>query len=258
MRKVVLGFCLAMLLAPFSLLADSHEKPPALSDVWQVVPKQGMENQFEDAVKAHMQFRADAGESRGWWVFTPTIGYNMNIYAFRSCCFNWADLDTFVAEGQEKGFGENWNANVHQYVDHYHHYIEKTDWENSHWPEGEDKGPYYGVTEWIWKEDAGPESSDAMEKMSQVALEEGWAETGAQWLWLDRTGGKPAMAIVISHENYADMAPPEQSFGEFLAEKIGEKKADAVFADFNSGFKSSQYSVWYHREDLSSPAGDDE
>ena len=257
MRRVVLGFCLALLLAPLSVLADSHEKPPALSDVWQVVPKQGMENQFEEAVKAHMAFRAEAGESRAWWVFTPTIGYNMNMYAFRSCCFNWADMDTYVAEGQEKGFGENWNANVHQYVDHYHHYVEKTDWENSHWPDSP-KGPYYGVTELIWKEDAGSETSDAMEKMSQVALEEGWSEQGREWVWLNRTGGKPAMAIVISYENYAAMEPPEQSFGAFLREKLGEEEAAAVFADFNAGFKSSQYSVWYYREDLSTPSSEEE
>ena len=258
MRKTVLAFCLALLLAPLSVLADGHEKAPALSDVWQVVPKKGMENEFEEAVKAHMQFRAEAGESRNWWVFTPTIGYNMNMYAFRSCCFNWADMDGFVAENREKGLAENWNANVHQYVDHYHHYVEETDWDNSHWPQDTDKGPYYGVTEWTWKEDAGPESDDAMKKMSQVALEEGWSDLGREWVWLDRTGGKPTRMIVISYENYADMAPLEQSFGEFLSEKIGEEEAAAVFADFSSGFKSSQYGVWYYREDLSSPSSDDE
>lgn len=257
MRKTVLAFCLAMLLVPLSVLADSHEEQPALSDVWQIVPKKGMENEFEEAVKAHMQFRAEAGESRNWWVFTPSISHNMSIYAFRSCCFNWADLDGFVTENQEKGFGEHWNANVHQYVDHYHHYVEKADWKNSHWPEDTDKGPYYGVTEWTWKEDAGPESGDAMEKMSQVALEEGWTDQ-AQWVWLDRTGGKPTKMIVISYENYADMEPPEQSFGKFLSEKIGEEEAAAVFSDFSSGFKSSQYSVYRYREDLSSPSSDDE
>lgn len=59
-------------------------------------------------------------------------------------------------EDAEKGFGANWMANVDQYVDHYHHYIEVADYENSDWPADLGQKPYYGVTSWAVKDNAGP------------------------------------------------------------------------------------------------------
>jgi len=39
---------------PITLSADHHEKRSGLSDVWLMMPKQGMSAQFEAAVKSHM------------------------------------------------------------------------------------------------------------------------------------------------------------------------------------------------------------
>lgn len=258
MKNISVLAALSLLLLSPALPADEHEPAPALSDVWWVVPKNGMENQFEEAVKLHMQFRAEQGESRAWWTFTPTIGDRMNVYVFRSCCFNWADIDSFLTEDQEKGFGENWNANVHQYVDHYHHYMERTDWEHSYWPDEGTDGPYYGVTEWTWKEDAGPASSAARKELSKMALEADWGTTNGPWVWMSRIGGKDKLMIVSPYSDYAAMAPPEKTFYDMVTEKVGEKKRDALFADFNSGFVSSEYSVWRYAEDLSSPSDEEE
>jgi len=46
--------------------------------------------------------------------------------------------------------------------------------------------------------------------MSQVALNDGWAEKGHEWLWVVRTDGEPAQAIVFPDSNYADMAPSDE------------------------------------------------
>ena len=61
--KQVVSACkilgIVALLAPLAAMADSHagdERPP-LTDVWLVMPKQGMEQEFEDAARAHMAFR---------------------------------------------------------------------------------------------------------------------------------------------------------------------------------------------------------
>lgn len=259
MRKVSLIASLAVLLLPLGILAESHEdERPPLNDVWLVVPKQGMVGQFEDAVRTHMAFRADAGESRSWNVYRPVLGDNLNVYHFRSCCFDYAGQDAYIAEDQEKGFAQNWNENVDQYVDHYHHYLEYNDWENSHWPEGETGGPYYGATAWTWKEGAGPGPNEIRKKFSQMAISDGWAEAGNNWLWLSRIGGKPTIAVVTSFANYADMAPPEQSFFEFIAEQLdSEEEAGKLFTQFGSGFTSSEYTVWVHQPELSTPGDED-
>jgi hypothetical protein len=244
------------LIAPFSLFADEAEKaaPPPLSDVWIVVPKTGMEGKFREAVAAEVKARTGLGDTHDWQAYTVVIGHTLNAVQFRACCFNWAGLGAYEAEGDERGYTDYWNENVDQYVDHMHRYIEYTDWENSNWAEDENNGPYYGVTTWKMKQGAGPASSAARKKMSQVAINEGWE---GQWLWLSRIGGKPMTAVVSSFESYADMEPPEQSFFEFLIEKLGAEEAAAMFADFGSGYSDSDYTVWQFDSGMSDNSDDD-
>lgn len=258
MKKFTWATCLAtMLLATFAMAQESTPPPP-LTDVWVVVPKAGMATEFQDAVVEHMAFRAENDDSRQWLTFTPVLGDKLNIFMFRACCFDWADQDAYETEDEEQGFGKHWFANVDQYVDHYHHYFDRTDWENSHWPDEGTDGPYYGVTRWFWKEDASRASRDARKEMSQLAKDGGWGESDGPWLWLEQIGGKDILALVSPYSSYADMAPPEKRFYDFAVEKLGsEKKADAMFANFSSGFSSSDYTIWMYRDDLSLP-GDDE
>lgn len=257
MKKFSWIAVVAAFVLPLGALAEHHEEPeePApLTDVWLLVPKAGMQAEFAEAAEKHMAFRAEAGESRSWMAFRPVIGSNMAVVQFRSCCFDYADMDAYIAEDGELGLSANWNENVDQYVDHYHHYMDRNDWENSHWPEGSD-GPYYGVTAWTWKEGAGPAPDEVRKTFSQTAKTEGWADAGNNWIWLQRIGGEPTLAIVSSYASFADMAPPEQSFFEFLTEKLGsEEEASEMFTTFGSGFSSSEYSVWEYDENLSTPS----
>ena len=249
---------MAGLILPLSLLAqDEEEGLGPLSDVWFVVPKRGMEAQFSEAMAAHIAFRAEAGESRTWQAYTVAVGRDITPFQFRSCCFEWADLDAHGPEDLEKGLGANFNENVDQYVEHYHHYLERNDWENSYWPDEGTDGPYYGVTSWTVKQGAGPGSEVARKKLSEVALNQGWAEAGHNWIWLSRIGGKPMVMVVTSKADYADMAPSEPSFFEWVGEQLGAEEAGAVFAQFGSGFAGSDYTIWRHNENLSSPSDDE-
>ena len=92
------------------------------------------------------------------------------------------------------------------------------------------------------------------DKMSQAAIENGW---DSNWLWLSRIGGKSMMAVATSYENYADMAPPEQSLFEFMTEKLGAEEAGSMFADFASGYSDSDYTVWKFHPGLSATQDDE-
>ena len=252
---------LAIFALPAAAMAQDDaaaEEPPPLTDVWVMVIKPGMEAEYNAAMAAHMQFRKDAGESRIWYAYRVAVGHNMKPILFRSCCYEWADQDAYEMENIEKGLNEDFNENVLQYVDHFHHYLEEFDWDNSHWPDSGTNGPYYGVTTWTNKQGRGPASGDAREKMSQLAKNEGWAKDDNNWLWIFRTGGASITALVSSYENYADMAPPEESFYAFAVDKLGEVEADEMFGDFNGGFDDSDYTIWVLDEALSTPADEDD
>lgn len=250
----LLAFALAL---PLSVVADDHETPPPLTDVWLIVPKQGMETKFEAALKAHAQYRVDQGESAQWTIYTPVVGDNMNVYQIRSCCHDYAGIDTIVSESAEKGLNAHFNKNVRQYVDHTHHYLERNDWEHSHMPEEAGPHRYFWVTTWKWKVDAGPGPDEARKRFSLIAKEQGWADADHQWLWLSRIGGEPVLMLVTPLENWADAAPSDPSFYDFLVERLGSTEAaDALFEEFDSGFKSFSETVWMERGDLSASAED--
>ena len=253
---------IAAMALPFSAVAQDEEAatdaPLPLSDVWMMVVKPGMGAEFDAAMAAHMQFRKDAGESRDWVAYRVAVGHNMAPIQYRSCCFDWADLDDLVAEGAELALRDDFNANVAQYVDHIHHYIEEFDWENSHWPDTGTSGPYFGVTTWTNKQGRGPESNEAKTALSQVGKTEGWTSDDNNWLWISRIGGDYTTSIVSSYENYADMAPPEQSYYDFVVEKLGEVEANELYDAFSSGFDDAEYTVWQHDESISTPADEDE
>ncbi len=256
MKKSFWIAVIAALVLPLGAVADQHEaaeQPPPLTDVWLLVPKRGMEAEFAAAAAKHMAFRVKAGETRSWMAFRPVIGENIAVVQYRSCCFDYADMDAYMAEGAKLGLDDDWNANVDPYVDHYHHYFDVNDWENSHWPD-DSNGPYYGVTSWKLKEDAGPGPEEARKKFSQMAKKEGWAEEH-NWLWLKTIGGKPRLAVVTSMENLADLAPEDENFFDFLTEKTGSAEdAMNLFMQFGSGFASSDFTVWMYDAAISTPS----
>ena len=101
---------------------QEEEKTPNLASVWVISVKTGKFDQFMDAVADHMAFRKEKADSRAWQTFTPILGDNFGkAVTFRHCCFDWADEDAYIAEATEKGFDENWTANVGQFVEGYEH-----------------------------------------------------------------------------------------------------------------------------------------
>lgn len=250
-------FGTALLLIPLSLFAQDDERA-ALSDVWYVMPKAGMVTEFEAAAKQHIAFRQDAGDSRSWEAYSTALGSNPSLYQWREGGLTWADMDAYIAEDAENGYSKHWQANVDQYVDHYHHYIEQADYENSQWPADLPQQPYYGVTAMKINQSAGMEGFEARKELSKIGLEEGWEEN---WLWLTRTGGPGIVMIVTELENMAAMEPPEQSFFEFVSEKRSPEEAAELFAQFSDRYTNSDFTIWAHRPDLSSEetaSGDDD
>ena len=238
----------ALLLIPLSLFAQD-DKRASLSDVWYIMPKAGMVAQFEAAAKAHLAFRRDAGDSRSWEAYSTALGSNPQLYQWREGGLTWADMDAYIAEDAKNGYSENWQANVDQYVDHYHHYIEESEYENSQWPADLPQRRYYGVTTWKINQGGGMEGYEARKELSKIGMENGWEEN---WLWQTRTGGPDVLMLVNELENMAAMEPPEQSFFDFISEKSSPEKAAELFAQFSKRYTDANFTIWAHRPDLSS------
>jgi len=220
-----------------------EEKTPNLASVWVMSVKTGMFNQFMDAVAGHMAFRVEKADSRAWQTFTPVLGDSIGkTVTFRYCCFDWADEDAYVAETNEKGFNEHWFANVDQFVEGVGHYLSEVDLESSHWSDEANSFPYFGVSSLTIKP-AKYKDFVAM-KMKFAKMAKDWADDGIYWGWVSRIGGESQEAMVAPFKGFADMAPLEKPFREFVIETVGQEKAEAMFAKFSRTLANEEYTVW--------------
>lgn len=245
-----------VLLAPALLMAE--EPPPPLAEIWILASEPGHGDQFEAAIKEHMAFRAEHGDPRAWQAYTPVLGDELNRVAVRYCCINWADVDSYREWSMNATeVGEHFEEHVAPHVASATHYFETIDWANSHWSGA--GGPYrlFAVTAWDIKPGQDAELSAAVDKMSQIAIEQGWASDTRNWLWMSRVGGSPQLSIVIPHRNYAGLEQEEDTFFRFLSEHLGsEEKAAEVFQQFGNATTGSDFQIWAHRDDLSMAEND--
>lgn len=249
---LLLGLLASMIyLLPFNAIAE--DEPGSLAEMWLVTVKNGHSGSFQAALKEHIAFRAEHGDPWKWQTYTAVVGENLNQIAIRYCCINWADVDSYEQWNRSNpDVGEHWNENVDPNVKKIEHYFEQIDWDNSHWSEGAGSNRLFGVTEWTIKGGKDADFAAAREKMSQIAINQGWGAAERNWIWTTTIGGKPTQGIVIPYKNYAAMTPGEETFYSFLVKQLGsEEAADELYKTFSGATWESQYTVWEHQPDQS-------
>lgn len=254
--KFVLSLIAAMsfMLPAVTLAADA---PPPLADIWYVTPKEGHDAQLREALGEHMAFRAEHGDPRSWNVYTPMLGDELDRYAIRFCCFNWADQDSYRAwRSGATEIDEHFKKHVLPLTKKAAHYFESIDWGNSHWVDAAGSYKFFAVTEFNIKPGSGQDFDAARDKMSQVALNQGWATDDHPWLWASTIGGKLQESVIIPHENFASLDRGQEDFMTFLSRHMGPEAAAELGKQFSGASWSTDFQIWEHHEDLSMSKGD--
>ncbi len=254
-------FLLSILAALFFLLPAvtmaQDESPPPLAEMWLATPKAGHGSEFKEALARHMKFRAENGDPREWQAYTPLLGENLDQVGIRSCCFNWADVDSYRTWGQNNSkISEHFDEHVAPHAEHWAHYFETLHWNHSHWADGADDATLYAVTEFHIKPGHEADFRAARDKLLQIALNQGWANDDRSWIWSTTVGGSPRESIIIPHPNFASMDRDEDSFSRFLSRHMGDEAAAALLKKFASSTTGSEFQIWEHQKELSMESGD--
>ncbi len=87
------------------------------------------------------------------------------------------------------------------------------------------------------------------EYSSKVAKDNKWNKS---WSWSYPVTGSADVTLAIPFVNYADMAPLDESFYDFIVRVLkSEEEAGKLFADYSGSIESSTYSIYRHDKDLS-------
>lgn len=261
MKKPSTKLLLGLLASMFFMLppgAMAEDEPGSLAEEWLITVKNGYLGNFMEALKEHTAVRAEHEDPRNWQVYTSVVGSDTNQIIIRHCCVNWTDVDSYEQWSRSNPeVAQNYYEVVAPHVDKIEHYFQTIDYKNSHWNEGASSSRLYGVTTWSIKGGSSADFSSALEKMSQIAIDQGWATDERSWSWSSRIGGRESRSLVVPYKNYAAMQPGEESFYAFLAKNMGsEEAAGELFKKFSGASWGPEYTVWEHRPDLSM-GGDD-
>lgn len=249
----ILLYAVAALIVSLSTMVQAAEAPPNMAEMWTMKPKADQRAQFFEALKNHMAFRTEAGDPRVWSTYTPMLGEDIETVAVRSCCIKWADVDAYKKWNEENPeVSKNFYETVGQHVESYGHYYDRISWANSNIKS--EWGPFtvFGATKFTLKPGMGGQFDEARDKISQIALNHGWATPDHPWIWSTAVGGVPTESIVVPYSNYADMARDEQTFFDFLAGVMGtDEAAEALFKQMADSVASQEFQIWEYQEDMS-------
>ena len=110
---------------------------------------------------------------------------------------------------------------------------------------------YVQVDEWTIVNGKDSQLDSAIDTMSQIALDQGWAD-GRDWVWLSIIGGPPKIGVAVPFKDFASMQRSGETFGEFIARKLGsEGAAQELFDKFSSATMKRTSTIWRYHPELS-------
>ncbi|MDN3652901.1 hypothetical protein QWY77_09005 [Thalassotalea ponticola] len=231
---------------------EQHDEPVfmPLTDVFVIEINEVNRVEFESALKEHLQYRLKKGEKNTWHIYTPVVGDKLNVYMMSSCCTNWDQLSDHKAWAKQAGTVEHWREKVLPFIVNTSHYYSRYDKQNSAWDSAKPV-QYFAVETLKIAPGKGIQAREMIKQVSDAAKQIQWP---LSWLWNYRVGGEAQVELVVGYESYADMMPPELSFYQALTEHLGTRdEAKALLERYGSSFSSSSYTIYVHRQSLSSP-----
>ncbi|TKB46188.1 hypothetical protein [Thalassotalea mangrovi] len=251
MRLVLTLFVISGSFTSVALHAEENENSN-IAEFWVMVPKAGMESKFQEALKGHIEHRQEKEDPRMWNTYRPVLGDGLNKYYIRTCCVSWAKLDDYREWSNKNNMGQHFQEKVGQYVESYEHYFAEVDMDNGHWPDDSSKFVYFGVTDFHAKFGMYASVQQGKKMLSDHAKEMKWPY---YWSWSRRIGGEGGLSLVIPYSNYAEMAPPKETFYEALSKHLGgEDKAREMFQNWDNNFESATYQIYALDKNLSMQA----
>ena len=227
--------------------------PQDLTMVWEFRVKAGSGAAFEEAVKAHMEFREANGDPWEWHWYQQMVGKQVGTYMVRSPGHSWSDFDEDLGGEFNDLAGRHWDATVQPLVEEVWNLIDQENAELSRLPETMDAYTLFNVSVFYLKPDQLMAFSEAVGKYKQVVIDHDFP-----FYWVVQTAvagaDGPAMALVGFAESWADMAE-DPAMEAAVVDTYGEEGAQELFQQFYGSFHYFENYIGALRPDLSGGEG---
>lgn len=238
-------FLLLALLAALAIPAAAQQQP-TLSVAYFVEVEGGKAIEFENALKGHLQWLGQQGETWAWNTWLRAIGDDLTVYVIISGGHTFQDLDARAAfQAQNR---QRWLANVGPFTEKISSRLSITRPDISRAPEG----PFSMA--WVFANTVRPgkeaEYEHALKQVHEAIGKTNWP---VKYFFTQTIvgGALPTYTLVLPGSSWSDFAPPAKSFEAMLEEAYGREGARQLMEIFGKTEESAGSWVYLHRPDLS-------
>lgn len=237
--------CIAMLLLPFMVMAQTFEK--GILTMNTITVKQGHAAQFTDGVKKWTECMKENGTTRNWNFWSRVQGEG-SVYGLTGMMANWAEMD----DESEDPAGAKCASTVSNFIMPH---VEKVNRDMANTLPDWSKKTMATDTKLVWVTYFRVNNSTAFgEVIKEISGNLRATEGDARGQWYSFAGGgeeSPDYMVVRSLSGYAELDVERDGPWKVYENVHGKKKTDDLRAKYRSAVDNSWAYLWSLNEKLS-------
>ena len=250
MRKAFVFLCLMARGAFFPASAQTEHN--TIAQVYEVVPKAGMGQQWQDGFRKYHQWLHEhhvADTSYTWQVIS---GDRWGHYLIGTFGHDWKDFDA-MEKAAPAGIGEQIQADLVPYTESVKvsYYSFRADLSRAKPNPAQPPARFTELVTFMLKPGGGEDITEVIKAGNAAAEKSHWSGSPAQWYSLVNGGVAPQLVLAVNHDSWADFQPPEPSFGKMLSEVYGKEGAEALGHKFDKALRSVRTEILEYHPELS-------
>lgn len=230
----------------------SQAQPRQLSRVYFVVPKPGMELQFEKAMRGHLAWHKQKNDKWRWDVRYTDTGRRTGEYIFISGGHQWTDFDNPPVSAQEDG--EHFYTHASQFVQSSTSLILQTRPDLSRGDPNAPQPPIMAVTYFYLKYGKTMQFEEAVKQITD-ALNKANHPVRSAWAQVVSSGRNATFVLTTPRQKWADFSPANPSVRQTVESAYGKAQADAIFKAMEESVDFTEAKITVSRPDLSYTPG---
>ncbi len=222
-----------------------------MSRWWQFKPKAGSGPAFQEAFRAHVEYRKELGDPWSWAVYETVVGEDYGTLHVGSFNHTWADFDAYETWENGAAASAHFQATVSPLVEEMTTNISQANRSfERYYPDPEQVPNYVNVTTFYLNPGKQGQFNENVMKWHEVIEANNMPYYYAS-NFLAAGGEGPSFTIALFGEGYASFADPDPSMEAAMMEHFGEEEAMEIFTAFGESFHYWENVVVRFRPDLS-------
>ncbi|MEX0322873.1 MAG: hypothetical protein AB3N63_11990 [Puniceicoccaceae bacterium] len=232
--KIIIGLLtlIGVVLTPVSLISGEDEMK--IGRLYKIKAHPGKSAEFGEALLKHIEWRREANDPWSWWAWQVVNGDELGTMYFYSGEHAWSDLDAY----EDFEGGDHFNATVGPLVAEASSMIDTVDEDISHWHPEPEKVQYISVIQWQLKPGAYWDFKEIVGKYHKL-LRDNDHPGYYGFNWTVNGGAGDMVTLLIPYEDWADMAPPEETMQAMLFRVLGKEEAMKLDKAFSKTIAST-------------------